>query len=129
MKYSFTSACIQQLSPLDEAQVACPGPQSVGLPKAESGVEMICLQALFPVDGVVATGAMRTIHPDLNEDRVSDYFCSNVKFTVNAELTNLSSENNGEKPGATLRYHYDIILSAHSPPQDVSLPVGLWSLG
>lgn len=28
-----------------------------------------------------------------------------------------------------LSYHYDVILSAHAPPQDVSLPVGLWSLG
>lgn len=55
-KRPLTSACIQQLRSLDEAQVAGPGPQSVGLPEAESGVEMVCLQALLPIDGVVATG-------------------------------------------------------------------------
>lgn len=60
-----TSACIQQLSPLDEAQVARSGPQSMGLPKAEPGVEMIRLQTLLPVDGVVATGTVRAAYPDL----------------------------------------------------------------
>lgn len=68
-KCPLTSARIQQLGPLDEAQVARPGPQSVGLPKAESGVEMIRLQALLPVDGVVATGTVRAVHPDLNKHK------------------------------------------------------------
>lgn len=65
----------------------------MGLPKAESGVEMICLQALLPVDGVVATGAMRAIHPDLNRDRVSDYGIA----LYQSELTNLSHKTNGKK--------------------------------
>lgn len=69
-----TSACIQELRPLDEAQVACPGPQSVGFSKAESGVEMIRLQALLTVDGVVATGTMRTVHPDLNKNKKARAF-------------------------------------------------------
>lgn len=60
-----TSACVKQLCPLDEAQVACPGPQSLGIPEAQFGIEMISLQTLLPVDGVVATGIVRTAHPDL----------------------------------------------------------------
>lgn len=66
-KRSLTSTCVQQLSPLDEAQVARPGPQSLGISKAEFGIEMICLQAFLPVDGVVSTGTMRAIHPDLGK--------------------------------------------------------------
>lgn len=60
-----TSACIKELCPLDEAQVAGPGPQSLGIPEAQFGIEMISLQTLLPVDGVVATGIVRTAHPDL----------------------------------------------------------------
>lgn len=67
-KWPFTSARIQELGPLDEAQVARPGPQGVGLPEAELGVEVVCLEALLPVDGVVAAGTVRAVHPDLSRD-------------------------------------------------------------
>lgn len=71
-----TSACIKELCPLDEAQVACPGPQSQGIPEAQFGIEMISLQTLLPVDGVVATGIVRTAHPDLktNDTQVNFFF-------------------------------------------------------
>lgn len=62
-----TSAGVQQLGPLDEAQVARPGPQRVRLPEAEPGVEVVRLQALLAVDGVVAAGAVRAAHPDLSK--------------------------------------------------------------
>ena len=79
-----TSTCIQQLRPLDEAQVARPGPQSLGLPEAEPGVEVIGLQALLPVDGVVATGAMRTVHPDLKRGREAGVsLCCFFKSQIN----------------------------------------------
>lgn len=62
-----TSAGVQQLGPLDEAQVARPGPQRVRLPEAEPGVEVVRLQALLTVDGIVAAGAVRAAHPDLSK--------------------------------------------------------------
>lgn len=65
MNCPLTSACIQELGPLDEAQTPGPGPQGVGLPEAKSGVEVVRLQALLPIDGVVAAGAVRAVHPDL----------------------------------------------------------------
>lgn len=60
-----TSAGVEQLGPLDEAQVAGPGPQRLGVPEAQFGVEVVGLQTLLPVDGVVAAGVVRTAHPDL----------------------------------------------------------------
>lgn len=68
-KCPLTSAGVQQLRPLDEAQVPRPGPQGVGLPEGEFGVEVIRLQALLPVDGVVATGTVSAAHPDLTHKR------------------------------------------------------------
>ena len=62
---SLTPASAEQLCPLDEAQVACPGPQSLRVSKTELGVKVICLQALLPIDGVVATGTVGAVHPDL----------------------------------------------------------------
>lgn len=64
---ALTSAGVQQLGPLDEAQVARPGPQCVRLPEAEPGVEVVRLQALLAVDCVVAAGTMRATHPDLSK--------------------------------------------------------------
>lgn len=60
-----TSTGVKQLRPLDEAQVARPGPQSLGVPEAQLGVEMVSLQTLLAVDGVVATGIVGTAYPDL----------------------------------------------------------------
>ena len=64
-----TPAGVQQLSPLDEAQVAGAGPQCLGLPEAEVRVEVVRLQALLAIDGVVAAGAMGAVHPDLHKQQ------------------------------------------------------------
>lgn len=40
----------------------------MGFPKAESGVKMICLKALLPVDSVVAAGTVSAAYPDLKKD-------------------------------------------------------------
>jgi len=69
---NITSVGISELSASEETKVACPGPQSLGLPKAESGVEVICLEALLPINGVVATGTVRRGYPDLHNDRKAD---------------------------------------------------------
>lgn len=62
-----TSTGIQQLGPLDKAQVAGASPQGVGLPEAEARVEVVGLQTLLPIDGIVSTGTVGTGHPDLTE--------------------------------------------------------------
>lgn len=69
IKCPLTSTCIQQLCSLDETQVTGPGPQSLGLPKAEPGVEVVCLQALLPINGVVATGIVWAVHPNLHKKK------------------------------------------------------------
>lgn len=142
LKCLLTSACIQQLGPLDEAQVASPGPQSVGLPKAESGVEVVCLQALLPIDGVVATGAVRAIHPDLHKDRKVNE--QGLEYVLNEYLWDLYNVSSCLKKSkwflcfTLCQWEYlihpriikrNMILFAHSPPQDGNPPAGLWSLG
>ena len=62
---SLTPASVEQLCPLNEAEVARPGPRGLGVSKTGLGVKVICLQALLPIDGVVATGTVGAVHPDL----------------------------------------------------------------
>ena len=61
-----TPSGVQQLRPLDEAQVPGARPQRLGLAEAQGGVEVVRLQALLAVDGVVAAGAVGAAHPDLH---------------------------------------------------------------
>lgn len=64
---SLTSGGVQQLGPPDEAQVSGPGPHCLSLTKAQVCVEVISLQVLLSVNGVVATGVVRAVHPDLSQ--------------------------------------------------------------
>lgn len=73
MCLAFTSTRIQQLSSLDEAQVSRPGPESLRIPKAQFGVEVIRLQALLSINGVVAAGAVRRVHPNLQKHKRSHF--------------------------------------------------------
>lgn len=64
-----TSSGRRELSPADEPKVSCPGPQCLGsIPKAQACVEMIRLEGLAVVDGIVAAGCVRAIHPDLQKE-------------------------------------------------------------
>lgn len=63
-----TSSGCCELSPADETKVSCPSPERLSsIPKAEASVEMISLKSLTIVDGVIATGRMGTVHPNLQE--------------------------------------------------------------
>lgn len=60
----------------------------MGLPKAESGVKVIRLQAFLAIDGVVATGTVSAAHPDLEEMNETSSVAFALKepfaaFTVN----------------------------------------------
>lgn len=57
-----------ELCPADETKVPRPSPECLGgIPKAEASVEMISLKSLTVIDGVIATGCVRTVHPNLQE--------------------------------------------------------------
>lgn len=61
-----TSSGCSELSPADEPQVSCPSPECLGsVSEAQTGIEMISLKSLTIIDGIVATGGMGAIHPDL----------------------------------------------------------------
>lgn len=74
MALVFTSTGVQEIGSLYETQVTCPGPQCLRVTKAELGVEVVGLEALLPVDGVVATGVVRAVHPDLKKQGVHTHF-------------------------------------------------------
>ncbi len=61
-----TSTGIGELSAPQEAQVARPRPDRLGVAKAELSVEVVSMQRLFAVNCVVACGVVRTAHPDLS---------------------------------------------------------------
>ena len=60
-----TSICICELSSPQETQVACSGPDCLGISKTQSGVEMIRLERLISINGKIATGIVGTVDPDL----------------------------------------------------------------
>lgn len=69
---TLSSGCCE-LSSADKTMVSCPSPKCLGsIPKAEASVEMISLKSLTIVDGVIATGRMGTIYPNLSKVRVSN---------------------------------------------------------
>lgn len=92
-KHCLTSACIQQLGSFDEAQVTRPSPKGLRIPEAEFGVEVICLQALLSIDGIVAAGAVGGVHPDLWRQKGGKLFNLCSKST----LLNLFVEPNIKK--------------------------------
>lgn len=61
-----TSAGIRQLGAPQEAQVAGPRPHSLGVTEAQLGAEVVGMQRLLPVHGVVAGGVVRAAHPHLD---------------------------------------------------------------
>lgn len=67
-----TSTGIGQLSAPQEAQVARPRPDSLGVAEAELGVEVVGMQRLLPINRVVACGIVRTAHPDLSHTHTID---------------------------------------------------------
>lgn len=62
---TLTSTGISQFSAPQEAQVAGPRPDGLGVTEAELGVEVVSMQRLLSVNCVVACGVVRTAHPDL----------------------------------------------------------------
>lgn len=60
-----TSTGISQFSAPQEAQVASPRPDSLGVSEAKLGVEVVSMQGLLTVNCVVACGVVGTAHPDL----------------------------------------------------------------
>lgn len=65
-----TSAGRRQLRAPHEAQVAGAGPERLRrVPEAQAGVEVVGLKGLVVVDGVVATGCVGAVHPNLCRER------------------------------------------------------------
>lgn len=61
-----TGSC--ELRPANKAKVSSSSPKCLSsITKAQASVEMISWEGFIIVDGVVATGCMRTIHPNLKE--------------------------------------------------------------
>lgn len=84
-----TSICICELSSPEEAQVACSGPDGLGISKTQSGVEMIRLERLISINGKIATGIVGTVDPDLWTERntiVHESLCAHT-FSREEELT------------------------------------------
>lgn len=84
-----TSICIRELSSPQEAQVACSGPDCLGISKTQSGIEMIRLERLISINGKIATGIVGTVDPDLWTERntiVHEPLCAHT-FSREEELT------------------------------------------
>lgn len=65
-----TSSGRCELRPADKTKVSCPSPERLsGIPEAEAGVEMIRLKSLTVIDGVIATGCVGTVHPNLQQEK------------------------------------------------------------
>lgn len=64
-----TSICICELSSPKEAQVACSGPDGLGISKTQPGIEMIRLERLISINGKIATGIVGTVDPYLWTER------------------------------------------------------------
>lgn len=63
-----TSSGCCELSSADKTKVSCPCPESLcSISEAQAGIEMISLKSLTIIDGIVATGCMGAIHPDLQK--------------------------------------------------------------
>lgn len=60
-----TSAGICQLCPAEEAEVASPCPNSLGVSEAQPGTEVVRVKCLLPIDRVVPRGIVGAAHPDL----------------------------------------------------------------
>lgn len=78
-----TSVGVGELGAAEEAQVARPGPGSLGVSKTESGVEVVGLENLLAVTAVVTAAVMSAVHPDLQESP------DNLLFSIyRVEITN-----------------------------------------
>lgn len=64
---TLTSVGVSKLGAAEEAQVACPGPDRLGVPETEPGVEVVGLEDLLAVTAVVAAAVVSAVHPDLQE--------------------------------------------------------------
>lgn len=65
-----TSSSCCELSPADKTEVSCSSPECLSsIPKTEASVEMISLKSLTIVDGVIATGCMGTVYPNLQQEK------------------------------------------------------------
>lgn len=61
-----TSAGVRELGAPQEAQVAGPRPHGLGVAEAQLGAEVVGVQRLLAVHGVVAGGVVRAAHPHLD---------------------------------------------------------------
>lgn len=62
---ALTSAGVSQLRAPQEAQVAGPRPDRLGVAKAQLSAEVVSVQRLLTVNCVISCGVVRTAHPDL----------------------------------------------------------------
>ena len=76
-----TSSGCCELRPADKTQVSRPSPEGLGsIPKAEAGVEVVSLQSLTVVDGIIAAGCMGTVHPNLQQEK-GHIWPESIQFT------------------------------------------------
>lgn len=64
---TLTSVGVSELGAAEEAQVARPGPDRLGVSETEPGVEVVGLEDLLAVTAVVAAAVVSAVHPDLQE--------------------------------------------------------------
>lgn len=60
-----TPTGVRELGAAQEAQVARARPHGLRVPETQPGVEVVCVQGLLAIDGVVACGIVGAAHPDL----------------------------------------------------------------
>jgi hypothetical protein len=60
-----TSICIREFSSPQETQVACSGPDGLGVTKTQPRVEVIRLEGFISINGKITTGVVGAVDPDL----------------------------------------------------------------
>lgn len=82
-----TSSGRCKFSPADKTKVSCPSPECLScIPEAEASVEMISLKCLAIVDGVIATGCMGTVHPNLRQEKGTGHISPGIYNFINSIL-------------------------------------------
>lgn len=82
-----TSAGRRELGAPHESQVSGASPECLRrVAEAQAGVEVVGLERLVVVDGVVATGCVGAVHPNLCRDggNVTSWHCSHLEHQPSA---------------------------------------------
>lgn len=103
--FFLTSAGVRQLGASQEAQVAGSRPHSLGVTEAQLGAEVVGVQRLLPVHGVIAGGVVRAAHPYLDTQDDKHGAFKDDPETWKQSVTSLNASlppPSGSHPGAPL---------------------------